>query len=156
MTTPAALDILHATEELRTILGFVIDHPGSIRQNVFAAVAPTDEAKQQAAATSVNWLIERGHLIEYYNGVLSMPAENPAFRYLPGERPGGARGESGPRRDEPKRHPTPRPQAPAAKAAQAPVVKEKTPSIEAAILDAPVADTAAPESASAGEPTADE
>ena len=159
ITTPSALDILHATEELRTILGFVVDHPGSTRQNVFAAVAPTDEAKQQAAATSVNWLIERGHLIEYYNGVLSMPAENPSFRYLPGERPGGARGDSGPRRDEPKRPPAPRPQAPAAKAAQAPVVKEEKPSIEAVLLDAPVApvaDAAAPESASAGETPADE
>jgi hypothetical protein len=160
ITIPAALDILHATEDLRTILGFVADHPGSTRQNVFAAVAPTDEAKQQAAATSVNWLIERGHLIEYYNGVLSLAAENPSFRYLPGERPGGgARGETGPRRDDPKRHPAPRPQKPAAQAAPVPVVKEKTPSIEAALPDAPVApvaDAAAPETAPAGETPADE
>jgi hypothetical protein len=160
ITTPAALDVQHATEELRAILGFVADHPGSTRQHVFAAVAPADEAKQQAAATSANWLIERGHLIEYYNGVLSLPAENPAFRYLPGERPGGgARGETGPRRDEPKRPPAQRPRAPAAPAAPAPVVKEETPSIEAALSDAPVApvaDTAAPEAVPAVEPPADE
>jgi hypothetical protein len=91
--------------------------------------------------------------------VLSMPAENPSFRYLPGERPGGARGDSGPRRDEPKRPPAPRPQAPAAKAAPVPVLKEEMPSIEAVLLDAPVApmaDAAAPESASAGDTPADE
>jgi hypothetical protein len=92
--------------------------------------------------------------------VLSLAAENPSFRYLPGERPGGgARGETGPRRDDPKRHPAPRPQKPAAQAAPVPVVKEKTPSIEAALPDAPVApvaDAAAPETAPAGETPADE
>jgi hypothetical protein len=157
ITTPAALDVQHATEELRAILGFVADHPGSTRQNVFAAVAPADEAKQQAAATSVNWLIERGHLIEYYNGVLSLPAEHPAFRYLPGERAGGgARGETGPRRDEPKRPPAPRPKAPAAQAAPAPVVREEAASIETALPGAPLADAAAPAAVPSGETPADE
>ncbi len=116
VTTPTALDVTHATEELRTMLGSVNDHPGTTRQELFGAIAANDEAKQQAAGTSLNWLVERGHLIEYYNGVLCTPMEHPKFRYLPNERPGGGTRDAGHRREEPKRRPVPQKAAPVASA----------------------------------------
>lgn len=85
--TPAALNISHATEDLRLMLGFVADNPGCSRQELLTAIAADDEAKQQTAATALTWLVERGHLIEYYNGVLCAPMEHPKFRYLSDERP---------------------------------------------------------------------
>lgn len=158
ITTPSVLDIQHATEEIRTILGFVTDHPGATRQAVFAAAAPDDEAKQQAAGTSLNWLIERGHLIEYYNGVLSIPTDNPVFRYLPGERPGGgARGDAPPRRDEPRRNPAPQPRAPAGKSTSAPVVAPPdaaAPKSRTVTVTAP--EPVAPEAAATESPVAGE
>ena len=153
------------------MLGFVTDHPGATRQELFAAVAGADEAKQQAAATSLNWLVERGHVVEYYNGILCAPMEHPRFRYLPEERPGsGVRGpahrqEGTPRKAPPpaapaEAAPSPEPAAAAPQPEAAPQVQkeataalasETTPQPEAATQpESAAADT--PEVPAAGEP----
>lgn len=41
------------------------------------------------------WLVEKGHVIEFYNDVLSAPLEYPIFRFLPGEKSAGAQQQHG-------------------------------------------------------------
>ena len=136
------------------MLGFVTDHPGATRQELFAAVAGADEAKQQAAATSLNWLVERGHVIEYYNGVLCTPMEHPRFRYLPGERPGsGARGPAQRQDVAPRKAPPPTaPQAaPSAETSAAAPQPEAGTQAEAAAASEPQAAQPEPAATTASE-----
>ncbi|WP_372807162.1 hypothetical protein [Pontiella sp.] len=58
------------------VLMFLKEHPGSTRQELLEVLHPSldpqsDEAK--AALQPLGWLIERGHIIEFFNGTLSVP-----------------------------------------------------------------------------------
>lgn len=86
LTKPTALDTSYATEELRTMCGHVNNTPGITRQELLTTIAGADNDTLLKATTALNWLVERGHIIEYYNGVLCAPMDHPKFRYLPGER----------------------------------------------------------------------
>lgn len=84
------LDVTHAVAELRQIMTYVAENQTCTRQELLAAMTNGDETKAAHFATQLNWLVEKAHLIEYYNGVLCVPAAFPRFRYLASERPGGA------------------------------------------------------------------
>jgi hypothetical protein len=58
------------------VLMFLKEHPGSTRLNLLEVLHPSldpqsDDAK--AALQPLGWLIERGHIIEFFNGTLSVP-----------------------------------------------------------------------------------
>lgn len=86
---PVALDASHVVADFRQVLEHINQNPGGTRQELLAALAGEDEARRAHLATQLNTLVEKAHVIEYYNGVLCPPSEHPAFRYLPGERDGG-------------------------------------------------------------------
>ena len=86
------LDPTHAVKELRDVLTYVQDHAACTKAELVAGLAGTDEAKMKETLVQLAWLVEKGHVIEYYNDVLSAPLEFPAFRFLQGEKQAGGAG----------------------------------------------------------------
>ncbi|HRR33081.1 MAG TPA: hypothetical protein P5026_03200 [Kiritimatiellia bacterium] len=136
LKTPVALDPSHTVQALRDVLTYVNEHPACTKAEMVAAIAGGDEEKIKETLVQLVWLVERGHVVEFYNDVLSGPLEYPAFRVLPGEKQaGGHQGGGRPHPDaaEPQ---TPAPQADAAppSAAEAAPTAEAAPAEQAAEL----------------------
>ncbi len=89
---PVLLDASHAVDEVRLALEYVMANPGCTRTELLSSTAPEsgDPAARQRLATQLNWLVEKGHLIEYFNGVLAPPAEFPVFRVVEAPPPSAA------------------------------------------------------------------
>jgi hypothetical protein len=85
---PVTLDATHVVAELRQVLEYINQNQGCTRLELLTALAKDDEARAAHLATQINTLVEKAHVIEFYNGILCPPAAHPAFRYLPGEREG--------------------------------------------------------------------
>lgn len=65
-----------AAENIRVILQFLADHPGSTRKQLVEGLRPGADLKSDEAHEILNpirWLVEKGHLIEFFNGTLSVP-----------------------------------------------------------------------------------
>jgi hypothetical protein len=63
-------------EKIAEVLRFLEAHPGSTRKHLLEVLHPSiDPASKEAAEAlqPLGWLIERGHIIEYFNGTLSVP-----------------------------------------------------------------------------------
>lgn len=86
LKTPTLLDASHTVQTLKDILTYVETNPACTKLELVAALADTDEAKKKEVLIQLAWLVERGHVIEFYNDVLSVPNEYPAFKFLPGEK----------------------------------------------------------------------
>lgn len=58
------------------VLMFLKEHPGSTRQHLLEVLHPAlapESAEAKAALQPLGWLIERGHIIEFFNGTLAVP-----------------------------------------------------------------------------------
>ncbi|MBL7077535.1 MAG: hypothetical protein ISS31_08690 [Kiritimatiellae bacterium] len=74
--TPSALDPDHVVEGIREVLLHLHDHPGISRAELLEALRPGQAMDSEAAhevLSPLSWLIERGHIIEFFNGTLSVP-----------------------------------------------------------------------------------
>ena len=63
-------------ENIAEVLRFLQDNPGSTRQHLLEVLHPSldpKSAEAKAALQPLGWLIERGHIIEFFNGTLSVP-----------------------------------------------------------------------------------
>ena len=63
-------------ENIAEVLTFLKEHPGSTRLQLLGVLHPTLDPKSEeakAALQPLGWLIERGHIIEFFNGTLSLP-----------------------------------------------------------------------------------
>ncbi len=63
-------------ESIAEVLRFLKEHPGSTRAHLLEVLHPSiDPASKEAkeALQPLGWLIERGHIIEFFNGTLSVP-----------------------------------------------------------------------------------
>lgn len=112
---PTPLDVVHAVPELVTVVKYVEEHP-------FCSVA---ELPQEMKG-HLGWLVEKGHVIQYFNGLLALPEENPKFRNQQPKK--GAPAKDAPVKDEsPKAEPANAAEAvaPAAEAAEVAEVKER-------------------------------
>jgi hypothetical protein len=69
---PAPLDVEHAIPELGAVVKFVEEHP-------LCSVA---ELPQEMRG-HLGWLVEKGHIVQYFNGILALPEAHPKFRSLP-------------------------------------------------------------------------
>jgi len=134
LKTPLALDTAHTVQALHDVLTYVTEHPACTKIELVNNLSGTEEAKKKEILIHLAWLLEKGHLIEFYNDVLSAPTEYPAFKYLPGEKQ--YQGSGG------HRPPPPARPAPAA-AAQAPV-EAPAPAEAAVTAEAPVAQELTP------------
>lgn len=74
---PAALDPEAAIESIREVLKHLQEHPGCTRQALVEALRPGVAADAPEVTKGLlgplSWLIERGHIIEFFNGTLSVP-----------------------------------------------------------------------------------
>lgn len=58
------------------VLNFLGQNPGSTRQHLLEVLYPKFDPKSKEAMEALqplSWLIERGHIIEFFNGTLSIP-----------------------------------------------------------------------------------
>ncbi|MEN7973547.1 MAG: hypothetical protein ABFR47_06895 [Verrucomicrobiota bacterium] len=63
-------------DSIAEVLVFLKENPGSTRKHLLEALHPSlkPESKEAAEALQpLGWLIERGHIIEFFNGTLSVP-----------------------------------------------------------------------------------
>lgn len=65
-----------AVESIAEVLLFLRENPGSTRQRLLEALHPSlkpESSEAKEALQPLGWLIERGHIIEFFNGTLSVP-----------------------------------------------------------------------------------
>ena len=81
MATPSVdFDAEHATPELAEIFKFVSEHPSCPQKDLLAALNPEEnEEKTNQILNQVQWLVDKGHLVQFFNGFLSPPATHPVF-----------------------------------------------------------------------------
>jgi hypothetical protein len=75
-THPHALAPEHAIAPIREVLEFLHAHPGCTRQQLLDGLRPGAAAESPDVVAVLNplrWLIERGHVIEFFNGTLAVP-----------------------------------------------------------------------------------
>ena len=73
---PHALAPEHAVAPIREVLEFLHAQPGCTRQQLHEGLRPgaAPESPEVAAVLSpLRWLIDRGHVIEFFNGTLAVP-----------------------------------------------------------------------------------
>ncbi len=76
----------HVVKELAEALKFVGEHPMCTRGELLAALKEAlPEMDISIIARQIAFLFQKGHIVEYYNGVLALPETNPKFRKLPEE-----------------------------------------------------------------------
>ncbi len=73
---PSSLNPEAAIPEIRDALLFMKKHPGCTRKDMVTALRPdadpeSDEVK--ALLQPIHWLVAKGHIIEFFNGTLSIP-----------------------------------------------------------------------------------
>lgn len=73
---PHPIDPAQATAVIRGMLEYLCQHPGITRQALVQALQPNSSPDSPEVAALINplrWLIEKGHVIEYFNGTLAVP-----------------------------------------------------------------------------------
>ena len=76
---PTPLDVEHAIPELGVVVKFVAEHPLCTVNDLPA------EMKGH-----LGWLVEKGHIVQYFNGLLALPEPHPKFSNRPPKREKGA------------------------------------------------------------------
>ena len=74
---PKPLDASHAIDELRNMLVLIREHPGWNRAALVEHLQPGlahDSEDAGRLLSPLRWLIEKGHVIDFFNGTLSAPA----------------------------------------------------------------------------------
>ena len=68
------------TEEIRSIVGYVEANQGCQAKTLVEAVAKDggEEAVRRVSA-SLRWLVEKGHVVEFFNGALALGAAHPVL-----------------------------------------------------------------------------
>ncbi len=73
---PTPLDPAHAIESIRDVLTYLQAHPGCTREQLVESLRPgvdINSEEGKALLAPLYWLIDRGHIIEFFNGTLSVP-----------------------------------------------------------------------------------
>jgi len=133
------LDCEHAVPELAEIVRHVEAHADATR----ASFRPDQ-------MTHLAWLIEKGHLVGYFNGALAIPCEYPVYRPPQPAKKKQAKTEK-PQEEEK----TPVTEAPAAEAPAAETPAAEVPAAEAPAEEVPAAEAPAAEAPAAEAPIAE-
>ncbi len=73
---PTAIDPESAIPEIRDMLVYLHDHPGCTRKHILQDLLPgvgPEDARSKALLEPLHWLADKGHVIEFFNGTLSVP-----------------------------------------------------------------------------------
>jgi hypothetical protein len=79
-TPPSAMDASHAVEAIRLLIADLTAHPGCTREQLIERIhpgQPADAAGCRDTLSHLSWLIEKGHVIEFFNGTLAVPLSAP-------------------------------------------------------------------------------
>ena len=80
---PTTIDVEHAVPEVRLVIDYATAHKNCTRSELLAALSKDkSQGEIQKITAQLNMLVEKVHLIEYFNGVLALPAEHPTFKSL--------------------------------------------------------------------------
>lgn len=74
---PHPVEPEHAVKPIAEVIEFLRSHPGCTRQELVDKLRPGMAPDSEAVAAVVaplRWLIEKGHVIEFFDGTLSVPA----------------------------------------------------------------------------------
>jgi len=81
---PHPIDPLQAADGIRRILECLRAHPGISRQELVTLLRPDtapgavpDAPEMAAILHALRWMVEKGHVIEFYNGTLAIPYRKP-------------------------------------------------------------------------------
>ena len=96
---PAPLDTAHAIPELAALVKYVAEHGETTRAALLAALAEGDEKKAADIKSHIAWLVEKGHLIGFSDGMLTVPAKFP--KHTPPDRKPAGEGRAPARPEEP-------------------------------------------------------
>lgn len=80
---PSPLDPAHAVASIGEVLTHLQAQPGCTRRQMVEALRPGAEPESAEVAEllqPLSWLIEKGHIIEFFNGTLSVPQGAPRRR----------------------------------------------------------------------------
>jgi hypothetical protein len=80
---PSPLDPEVAIPSIRDVLLYLKDHPGCTRQHLVDALRPgsaIDSKEATEILSPLTWLIERGHIIEFFDGTLAVIGGRPQPR----------------------------------------------------------------------------
>lgn len=73
---PHPVNPADTVENIAEVLLFLKENPGSTRQHLLEVLHPSIDPKSKEAMEALqplSWLIERGHIIEFFNGTLAIP-----------------------------------------------------------------------------------
>ena len=73
----APIAIEHVTESIKEVMQYLQDNPGTARPALIKALRPDaepDSDQVKEILSPLRWLIDRGHIIEFFNGTLSVPS----------------------------------------------------------------------------------
>ena len=132
--TPTPFTAEHAVREIKAALDYVTAHPLCTRPELLAALkAELADMDIAVVARQIAFLFQKGHIVEYYNGVLALPEANPKFRKLPEEmrREREAAGVEPKPEAETPAQPAPEAEPPAAEPAPEPAETDPAPAPEA-------------------------
>ena len=71
-TKPSPLDVEHAIPELGAVVKFVTEHP----------LCTVGDLPPEMKG-HLGWLVEKGHIVQYFNGLLALPEAHPKFTNQP-------------------------------------------------------------------------
>ncbi|MDP6847442.1 MAG: hypothetical protein QGI24_01520 [Kiritimatiellia bacterium] len=73
---PTPMDAEHVVDDIASILKQLKENPGCSRRELAEALCPGTERESEAVnhlLSRLSWLIEKGHVIEFFDGKLSIP-----------------------------------------------------------------------------------
>jgi len=90
---PYPLEPRRAVKSIAEVLHYLRRHPGCTRHELVEKLRPgmaPDSPQAAMVLSPLRWLIEKGHVIEFFNGTLSVPGGAPASAGHAGEHGGGS------------------------------------------------------------------
>ncbi len=74
--SPRPVDPARTIESIREVLQYLHEHPGSTRHGLVSDLRPglaPDSPEAAAVLSPLRWLIDRGHVVEFFDGTLAVP-----------------------------------------------------------------------------------
>ena len=87
---PKPLDAEHAIPEIKDMVALISEHPGWNRKQIVENLYPgkaIDDPEVVEKLNPLGWLIDKGHIIEYFNGTYAVPGHLRHPSAAPSERP---------------------------------------------------------------------
>ena len=75
---PRPLDAAHVIESISQMLELLRAHPGWTRKDLVEHMKPglaVDSTEANELLSPLRWLVDKGHVIEFFNGTLALPAD---------------------------------------------------------------------------------